>query len=316
MEYIKGKISICTTTYNRPLLLKELINSILKQTYQNFEIIITDNSDNFETQKIMHQIESNKIKYIKNEKNIGMGRNALKAFSFADGEFMTFTPDDDLWNDSRKLEKQVMFLNRNKEVNIVYSNANSIDYKGELLGEFTSIYDGEINRTISGDELLPGNNTKYFLNILTIMLRSEKLLDIFKESYHYNSEEYLCYYIAATQNKIGFINEKLVSLREAEHYREVEKKGKILDWKKAKDIRIKQILGIYTTLINLHPEVCDKLETKSVGLFLGKHIIRTAIQSRNIFLIFKTIIASYLFFEEFSLIKAFKLKNNKKKSFG
>ncbi|BBE30219.1 hypothetical protein OSSY52_03600 [Tepiditoga spiralis] len=316
MEIKKGKVSICITTYNRPKLLRELLESILIQSYQNFEIIITDNSNNTDTKEMVKKINSNKIKYIKNDRNIGMGKNALKAFSYVDGEFMTFTPDDDLWNDKTKIEKQVKVLNQYKNINIVYSNANSIDYNGNLLDEFTSIYDGDEFKFLKGEELLPGNETNYFLNILTAMLRSEKLLNIFKESYHYNSEEYLCYYIGATEEEIGFISKKLVSLREAEHYREVEKKGKILDWKKAKDIRIKQILGIFSTLINLHPETCDKLETQKVELFLGKHIIRTAIQSKNIFLILKTIFSVYLFFEEFSLIKAFKLKNNKKKSFG
>jgi len=122
MEFIKGKVSICITTYNRPKLKKILLESILKQTYENYEIIITDNSDTFDTKKVVESFHSNKIKYVKNAKNIGMGRNALKAFSFVDGEFMTFAPDDDFWNDNDKLKKQVNFFDKHPDINIQYGS--------------------------------------------------------------------------------------------------------------------------------------------------------------------------------------------------
>lgn len=50
-----GKVSICIPTYNRPTLLKELLDSILSQTYPNYEIIITDNSDTFETKELIEE---------------------------------------------------------------------------------------------------------------------------------------------------------------------------------------------------------------------------------------------------------------------
>ncbi|MFW8602421.1 hypothetical protein ACOHYD_13190, partial [Desulfobacterota bacterium M19] len=211
------------------------------------------------------------------------------------------------------------FLKSNPKINIVYSNAISIDYEGHELTEFTSIYKGEKKQKstlLKATELLSGNQTKYFLNILTPVLRTTALLDIFKESWRFESEEYLCYYIASVEKEIGFIYDKTVALREAEHHRTAFEDGKIVDWKKRKDIRIRQIFNIYNTLVTLHPETLERLETPRVHNFLAKHMISQAKVSKSIKLVVQTVLCCYLFFRKFNLREAMKLKNDIKKSFG
>jgi glycosyltransferase involved in cell wall biosynthesis len=319
-NYTKGLVSICVPTYNRSNLIGELLDSVLVQTYTNFEIIITDNSDNLKTKELIEsKYQDERIKYFKNDKNLGMGGNTLKAFSYINGEYLTFTPDDDIWIDKDKLQKQVKFLEEQQDINIVYSNAKSIDYNESELDEFSSIYqDRENNNSIvlSATELLPGVQTKYFLNILTPVLRSEKLIEVFKESWRFESEEYMCYYIAATNEKIGFIYDKTVALREAEHYRTAIEDGKVVDWKKRKDIRIRQMLNIYNTLTTLHPESKEKLETPQVQNFLARHLIGQAKASKSISLLLQTIFSCSLFFRKFSLIDTLRLKTKRGKSFG
>lgn len=319
-EYQKDLVSICVPTYNRSNLIGELLDSILCQTYNNFEVIITDNSDNIKTKELIEaKYKDERIKYFKNEKNLGMGGNTLRAFNYVNGEYLTFTPDDDIWIDKDKLQKQVKFLEEHKDINIVYSNAKSIDYNGNELDEFSSIYEDKENNNhlvLSAAELLPGTQTKYFLNILTPVLRTEKLLDIFKESWRFESEEYMCYYIASVYEKIGFIYDKTVALREAEHYRTAVEDGKVVDWKKRKDIRIRQMFNIYNTLTTLHPESKVKLETSQVQNFLARHLISQAKASKSIFLLLQTVMACSLFFRKFSLIDTLKLKLKGGKSFG
>jgi glycosyltransferase involved in cell wall biosynthesis len=319
-KYTKGLVSICIPTYNRSNLIGELLDSILAQTYTDFEIIITDNSDNLKTKELMEsRYQDERIKYFKNEMNLGMGGNTLKAFSHINGEFLTFTPDDDIWIDKNKLQKQVEFLDNNQETNIIYSNAKSIDYNGNELDEFSSVYKNEQNRSsilLDATELLPGNQTNYFLNILTPVLRSEKLIEVFKESWRFESEEYMCYYIASIDKKIGFIYDKTVALREAEHYRTAVEDGKIVDWKKRKDIRIRQMFNIYNTLTTLHPESKEKLETSQVQNFLARYLIGQAKASKSISLLLQTIFSCSLFFRKFSLIDTLKLKPKGGKSFG
>lgn len=313
-----GKVSICIPTYNRPNLLPDLLDSIFRQSYKNYEIIITDNSDNLETKELIDSSYTDKnILYFKNKNNLGMGGNSQRAFSLATGEYFTFTPDDDIWLDKDKLKNQVDFLENHPAIDIVYSNAKSVNYTGCELTPFSSKYKNHSGfEIISGEELLPGNNTEYFLNILTPVLRSSNLLTIFKESFAFESEEYLCYFIASTNQKIGFLYEATVALREAEHHRTALEDGKIVDWKKRKDIRIRQMFNIYNTLTTLHPESVEKMGAASVQNFLAKHVLAQAKASHSPALMLQTLFACYLFFRKFSLLAAINTKNRLGKSFG
>jgi len=309
-------ISICVPTYNRPKLLCELLDSILVQSYTDYEIIITDNSDNYETSKIIEDKYNNpKIKYYKNEKNLGLNLNVIKNFSLSSGEYLTFTPDDDLWIDKEKLKKQVVFLEQNRHINLVYSNAISIDYSGKELSPFTSIYKSDYPQCIKADELLPGYKTEYFLMIATSMFKSD-FKQIMIESFAFGSEEYFCYFMASTNSELGFIYDKTVALREAEHYRTAVEDGKIVDWKKRKDIRIRQMFNIYNTLTTLHPESKEKLETPIVQNYLARHLISQAKASKSIPLLVQTIASCYLFFRKFSLKETINIKSSVRKSFG
>lgn len=88
-------ISILIPTYNRPKDIRKTILSCLSQDYENIEIIITDNSDNFDTENIIREINENKIKYYKNNENIGPILNWKKAFEYSSGDWIVILPDDD-----------------------------------------------------------------------------------------------------------------------------------------------------------------------------------------------------------------------------
>lgn len=317
---IDGLVSICIPTYNRPALIGKLLSSILTQTYQNFEIIVTDNSDNLETQLlIQNHFTDPRIRYFKNTTNLGMGGNTQKALSLIKGEFFTFTPDDDLWITQSKLESQVAFLQQNSEIDIIYSNAESIDYDGNVLEPFGSVYDLADNcciHVLDSTELLPGGNTAYFLNILTPVMRVGPLLDIFVKSWFFESEEFFCYHLAASKQKIGFLVDKTVALREAEHYRTALEDGRIVDWKKRKDIRIRQIIAIYTALTYLYPDTKEALETAKVNNALARHLLIQAKTSRSFKLMITTFCSCLLLFRKFSLIYMIKTKTKTGKSFG
>jgi hypothetical protein len=151
---------------------------------------------------------------------------------------------------------------------------------------------------------------------LTPLIRKNPLLEVFKQSWYFESEEYFCYYLSATEQKLGFLCDTTVALREAEHYRTAVEDGKIVDWKKRKDIRIRQILGIYTTLTYLYPETKKYLETSLVQNYLAKHLLGSAKVTGSLFLLMKTLAACSLHFRKFSLIDTIKLKHKKGKSFG
>lgn len=97
MNYIKPKISILMTTYNRKDFLRFSIESILSQTYTDFELIIVNNGSTDDTDKVCREYEKKdqrvKLINIKENRGASIGRN--KALDEAVGEYITFVDDDD-----------------------------------------------------------------------------------------------------------------------------------------------------------------------------------------------------------------------------
>ncbi len=114
-------VSIIIPTYNRGALLLEAIDSILAQTYKNYEIIVVDDGS---TENIEGMLEkySGIIRYVRipHSGHPSVGRNT--GISIARGEFIAFLDSDDRWA-SEKLEEQVDIMDKNSNVGLVCSNA-------------------------------------------------------------------------------------------------------------------------------------------------------------------------------------------------
>jgi glycosyltransferase involved in cell wall biosynthesis len=252
-----GKISICIPTYNRPHLISQLLDSVFMQSYKNFEIIITDNSDNFETRDLLiNKYKDQRISYTKNEKNLGMDGNTLRALSYVSGDFFTFTPDDDLWIDKDKLAKQIKFLNEFPEIPICFSNVVHINYDGSKHNQQFKLKPKASNscEIIDSSSLLLTNKNRYFINILTAVMR-EELLNIFRESWIFGSEEYFMWYLGGTGQKLGFCYTATVAHRDGEHSWDIaDGKGNLVNYRNNAEIRAKQVVSIYSSLVNRYNE--------------------------------------------------------------
>lgn len=110
-------VSICTPTYNRPDLLERTLRSCLAQTSQDFEIIVTDNSTNDLSEKVIQRLDDPRIRYFKNEKNLGPCGNTNHATSLVRGKYIKFLMDDDLIK-PRCLEKMVEALEKNPSAGV------------------------------------------------------------------------------------------------------------------------------------------------------------------------------------------------------
>ena len=123
------KVSVIIPTYNRADMLVEAIESILSQTYQDFEIIISDDGSTDGTAEAILQF-GDKIRYRYNE-NSGLPAVARNAgLKVARGEHVAFLDSDDLWLPD-KLSKQIRILESDPGVGLVCSNAYVINHKGE-----------------------------------------------------------------------------------------------------------------------------------------------------------------------------------------
>ena len=105
-------VSIIMPSYNTGKFIKETINSVLNQTYNNWELIIVDDCSTDDTEKIVNTIKDNRIKFLKNNTNSGAAISRNRAIKEAKGKWIAFLDSDDLWK-KEKIEKQIRFMKEN-----------------------------------------------------------------------------------------------------------------------------------------------------------------------------------------------------------
>lgn len=127
------KVSIIIPTFNRADYLIEAIESVLKQTYENIEIIVSDNASTDNTSVVMKKYQNfNKVKYFINEKNIGMAPNWRKALNdYAEGDFAMILSDDDYLIDITYVEKAINSMIKN-DTKLTFCNCLEVYEKNGL----------------------------------------------------------------------------------------------------------------------------------------------------------------------------------------
>ena len=128
-------VSICIPTYNSAEYLRESLDSIVNQTYPNKEIIISDNASTDETEKIAKEyMEKHKVKYYRNEKNIGAEANFTRCVELANGEYIAVFHSDDLYLPDM-VKKQVEAFQKSPTIGAVFTMASLINSKNEVIGK-------------------------------------------------------------------------------------------------------------------------------------------------------------------------------------
>lgn len=113
-------VSIIMPSYNTAAFIKETIQSVLNQTYTNWELIIVDDCSTDYTDKVVKSFFDQRIRYYKNVANAGAAVSRNRALREAKGRWIAFLDSDDIWK-PEKLEKQIRFM---KERNCYFSYTN------------------------------------------------------------------------------------------------------------------------------------------------------------------------------------------------
>ena len=125
---MKDLVSIIMPSYNTAQFITESINSVLSQTYKNWELIIVDDCSTDNTDDVIKPfLEDKRIKFFKNEKNSGAAVSRNYALREAKGKYIAFLDSDDLWFHT-KLEKQISFMVMNN-YHFSYTFYREIDEK-------------------------------------------------------------------------------------------------------------------------------------------------------------------------------------------
>ena len=142
-------VSIIMPSYNTGKFIKETINSVLNQTYNNWELIIVDDCSTDDTEEIVNAIKDNRIKFLKNSTNSGAAISRNKAIKEAKGKWIAFLDSDDLWK-SEKLTKQIKFMKENDILCVFHYVPLHSAPAGEKFGRF----DGKDEHTTADSDRL------------------------------------------------------------------------------------------------------------------------------------------------------------------
>lgn len=123
------KVSIIMPAYNSMPYIKESYESVMAQTYQDFELIITDDGSTDNFAEWSETIDDERVTVLR-QQNAGASAARNKGIQIASGEYLAFLDADDIWY-STKLEKQVRLLDDNTNVGLVYTHVLSIDEHGK-----------------------------------------------------------------------------------------------------------------------------------------------------------------------------------------
>ena len=174
-------VSVIMNCYNGEKYLREAIDSVYAQTYRNWEIIFWDNKSTDKSAEIAKGYDD-RIKYFRGEKNVRLYHARNLAISKATGEYVAFLDCDDIWLPN-KLEKQVVMLENNRELMLIFSNYFSLN-EAEQTKRLANNYD-------SGYYSFEDNLYDYKVGILTAIVRKEsinKLDYIFDETLSYSGD--------------------------------------------------------------------------------------------------------------------------------
>jgi glycosyltransferase involved in cell wall biosynthesis len=144
------KVSVIIPTYNRATSLVSAVNSVLSQTFQDFEIIIVDDASKDDTEEVVRGIADRRIKYLRHETNKREAGARNTGVTSASGEYIAFLDDDDEWLPD-KLKLQVELLDGSSSVvGAVYSGSFRIDSEsGRTLDQYIPTKTGNIFKDLS-----------------------------------------------------------------------------------------------------------------------------------------------------------------------
>ena len=240
----KDLVSIITPTYNCAKFIGATIESVLNQTYQNFEMIIVDDASKDNTEEVVKSFKDKRIKY----SGPAVARN--RAMEEARGKYMAFLDSDDLWK-REKLEKQINFIKKNK-YKIICSDYEQIDEEGNKLNKIIPC-----KKKVNYNGILlscpVGNSTVFYdvsklgkFKVPNIRKRNDDALwlqILKKEEYMYGQKEVLMEYRirqnSVSSNKLSLIKYHWQLYREIEHLSVIRSVFHIVVWGFIKVFHIK-----------------------------------------------------------------------------
>lgn len=203
----KPRVSVVIPTYNRQNLVVEAIESVLAQTYKNFEIIVVDDGSTDDTSGQIKAYAGRLTYHVQKNQGVAAARNA--GIKLSQGEFICFLDSDDLW-EPEKLETQINFADANPEYALLSTEIRGFNAdKRVIKRNKSSMY--KVRNGFVIEHLLFGN----WIQTSTVMLRRKCLDEVgyFDEDIGQFGEDWLLWMRVASRFPIYFLPVPLVLYR-------------------------------------------------------------------------------------------------------
>ena len=215
-------VSVAVPTYNNAPFLKQALDSILSQSYQNIEVVISDNASTDNTPGIIKSIQDRRVKYFRNPQTVSFIENWNKAIKLASADYIAFYHSDDVYS-ARIVEKEMDFLNKHPLVGGVCTLGKLIDEAGRVISDKISLpKELEATNSCGLTELLKLLMVKSgsFIFTPTFMARREVFdtIGYFRDKGESGSQidggSDMDYFLRVSQRyQFGIIGEKLINKR-------------------------------------------------------------------------------------------------------
>ena len=213
-------VSVIIPVYNKRKFIKETIDSVVNQSYQNFEIIIVDDGSTDNSMDVVNSVYDPRLRVF-SQSNSGVERARNYGFSNSGGSFITFHDADDLMSQDR-LKKQIDFFVSNEALVLVGTWANVIDASGNVVGS--------ICPPTSNDALRLAHIFRNQFVSSSVMIRKtavNKHLVFNKTQNPYFSEDYDLWLRLTGEGVVANIPEKLTSYRRLKSSRSQDDRGSL-----------------------------------------------------------------------------------------
>ena len=178
----KGKVSICIPTYNNVADVRQVLESILEQTYTNYEVNITDDSTNNEIEELVATYIDSRIRYVHNVQKLGHIYNWNAAIRMATGAYIKIMFSDDWFTYTDSLARYVKLLEDNPEAGLAFSSSMQVSdtksYERQITEEFIASLTQDYTRIFQGNQIGAPSGTIYRNNGILFDERSNWASDL------------------------------------------------------------------------------------------------------------------------------------------
>lgn len=235
-------VSVIIPAYNASATIVATLESVLKQSFEGFEIIVVDDGSTDDTADVVKSLQDHRIRYIYQE-NAERAAARNRGIVEARGQYLAFLDADDLWMD-QKLEKQLFVFKDNPSVSLVYSD---LIYFDALTGEDIIQYGQKLFKLYRGS-VLPQLLKVCFIQSPTPLIKRTVLekMEWFDPSLP-PTEDWDLWLRIAARSFIDYVPEPLARYRFHDY---------LDNWRRSPDSMLAKTLRIYSKLSNMHPAEC------------------------------------------------------------